>query len=159
MRAKQWTTYVMVNFSSMREATVTRFYFDSKETLGTLTSTNENKSFVCKVLELAWLNNQSNVSCVPEGRYLCKYTRSNRMSNAAGHDVFTYEVMDVPNRAGIRVHSANFAPQLLGCLALGDAHKDINSDQELDVVHSGNTIAAFVEFMNKEDFLLTIKRA
>ena len=40
--------------------------------------------FPAKTLELGWHNNQSNISCIPLGEYLCKYTRSNRMSKKMG---------------------------------------------------------------------------
>lgn len=133
-----------------------RFTDDGKQTLGTLTVQNTKELFVCKTLELGWHDNESNISCIPTGEYTCKWTRSNRLSTAAGHDVFTYEVLNVPNRAGIRIHSANYFNQLLGCIALGDAHKDINSDGHLDVLHSGATVAKFAEFMSYQEFKLLI---
>ena len=79
------------------------------------------------------------------------------MSLVTKRDYYTYEVLNVPNRSGIRIHSANFYTQIKGCIAMGDSHKDLNADQSLDVVHSGNTIKAFEDFMCKEDFILTIK--
>src|SRR5947207_5696643 len=104
----------------MREARLQRITDDTKQTLGTLTIVKDNgQLYVCKTLELPWKENQSNVSCIPKGEYMCKYTRSNRMSNEKGRDVYTYEVLNVPNRAGIRVHIANYFTQLLGCIALG----------------------------------------
>lgn len=129
---------------------------DGKQTLGTLTVILDKELFVCKSLELPWEDNKNNISCIPKGSYLAMYTRSNRLSGAAGHDVFTYEVMNVPGRAGIRIHSANYFFQLLGCIAMGDALKDINIDGELDVIHSGATVGKFNELMNKEDFMLHV---
>jgi hypothetical protein len=140
-----------------KTATLIRFFGDDKQSLGTITAIDGAKSFVAKTLELADKNNQNNISCIPKGTYTCTYTRSNRLSLVTKRDYYTYEIMDVPNRAGIRVHSANFYTQIKGCISLGDSHKDINADQELDVVHSGATIKAFEEFMGKEDFILTIK--
>jgi hypothetical protein len=140
----------------MKEVTLKRFSDDTKQTLGVLSFIKDDgQLFVCKTLELPWKNNQSNVSCIPAGSYTCKYTRSNRMSKP-GHDVFTYEVLSVPDRAGIRIHSANFFSQLLGCIALGDAHQDINNDNEQDVIHSGVTIASFENILQKQDFKLVV---
>ena len=133
-----------------------RFFGDDKQTLGTLTVQNTKELFVCKTLELGWHDNANNTSCIPEGEYNCKWTRSNRLSTAAGHDVFTYEVLNVPNRSGIRIHSANYFYQLLGCIALGDAHKDINADGNLDAIHSGNTVAKFAEVMGYQEFRLKV---
>ena len=134
-----------------------RFTDDGKQSLGTWTLQNAKELFVCKTLELGWHDNENNISCIPAGEYTCKWTRSNRLSTAAGHDVFTYEVLNVPNRAGIRIHSANYFYQLLGCIALGDAHKDINSDGHLDVEHSGATVAKFAEIMGYGEFRLRVE--
>lgn len=143
----------------MREVHLVRFYSDDKQSLGidiTVKDETTAELFVCKSLELAWRDNQPNVSCIPASEYICKWTRSNRLSNLTGHDVFTYEVLNVPGRSGIRIHSANYFFQLLGCIALGDAHKDINIDGNLDVIHSGNTITYFAKLMEYKDFLLNI---
>jgi len=48
---------------------------------------------------------------IPVGSYICRYTLSPRLKK------YTYEVMRVPGRTGIRIHSANFGRQLLGCIA------------------------------------------
>jgi hypothetical protein len=135
----------------MKKAKLIRNY-SNEQTLGVLVC----ETFTCKTLELRWSNNESNKSCIPTGVYIVKYTRSNRLSKVHGKDFFTYEIQGVKDRAGIRIHSANYFFQLLGCIALGDELKDINLDSQLDVVHSGATIKKFEEFMNYEDFELTI---
>lgn len=141
----------------MKVAYLLRTKSDGKQTLGALVAQMFYEVFVARSLELAWSNNAENISCIPTGEYICKFTRSNRFSMLAGEDVFTYEVMDVPRRAGIRIHSANYFKQIQGCIALGDAHKDINVDGQLDVIHSGSTIKQFNQLMNGEDFRLVVK--
>lgn len=145
----------------MKQVYLTRVWGNDKQSLGALMTTIGNESameiFMCRTLELGWHNNQSNVSCIPPGNYICRWTQSNRLSQIAGRNIFTYEVLNVPGRAGIRIHSANFYSQLLGCIALGDAHKDINADGELDVIHSGDTIKKFNDLMGGLDFVLNIK--
>lgn len=138
-------------------ATIERILLNDKQSLGILTALNADMMFICKTLELAWKDNKPNVSCIPPGVYECKYTRSNRLSQLKGKDVLTYEVLGVKNRSGIRIHSANYFYQLHGCIALGSAHKDINIDQQLDVVHSGKTVSEFEEFMNYKSFVLRVK--
>ena len=141
----------------MKQVLLKRFSDDTKQTLGTLSFLkNDGQLFVCKTLELPWKDNQSNISCIPSGTYTCKYTRSNRLSAKKGTDIFTYEVLNVPDRGGIRFHSANFFFQLLGCIALGDALKDINAGNEQDAIHSGATIASFEDQLQKQDFTLVI---
>ena len=141
----------------MKQAKLLRIIKSDKETLGVLITEETNEIFVCKSLELAWKGNQSNISCIPAGEYICKWTRSVHLSQLKGEDVFTYQVFDVPEREGIRIHSANYFTQIQGCVALGSALKDINSDGQLDAVHSGETVAKFAEIMNHEDFKLIIE--
>lgn len=144
----------------MNTVNIFRFIDNTKQSLGNLTV--DYNLFEAKTLELPWKENQHNISCIPVNDesnpfYICKWTRSNRLSILAGHDVFTYEVINVPDRDGIRLHSANYFFQLLGCIALGDVLKDINIDGQLDTEHSGNTIKKLNELMNKQDFKLIIK--
>lgn len=138
----------------MKNATIVRQPSDEKQTLGTIQI--KDSDWKRCTLELPWLNNEANKSCIPTGTYRCSYTRSNRLSGLVGHDVFTYELQHVPDRAGIRIHSANESFQLLGCIALGSAEMDINKDGEEDVINSRVTVADFESQFNKEDFLLTI---
>jgi len=144
-------------FDFMKQAYLLRAKSDGKQVLGAFVAQNLDEVFVAKSLELAWKNNAANASCIPTGEYICKWTRSNRLSAIEKTDVFTYEVFSVPNRGGIRIHSANFFTQISGCIALGSSHKDINMDRQLDVIHSGVTVNKFNELMNKEDFKLIVK--
>lgn len=132
-------------------ATLTRGKDDGKETLGTLTVKANGATFTCDTLELPWLNNQHNISCIPKGPYQVEYTYSPL------HKKYTYQIMNVPNRDGIRLDVANYASQLLGCVALGNALKDINGDGELDVINSTLTNNSLIGFLNKQPFTLTIQ--
>lgn len=139
----------------MKKVLIDRIFGNDKETLGVLSTTG----FQCKTLELPDKNNAQKISCIPVGVYLCKYTKSPLFSQKAGHDVYTYEITKVTGRGGIRIHSANYARQLLGCVALGAMHKDLDADGQLDVIHSGETMKQFEALMNKEDFELTIVKS
>ncbi len=142
----------------MSEVILTRISGDDKQTLGTLSAVGaDGKPFTCKTLELGWKNNAGQVSCIPKGNYPCEYTRSTRMSERDHKDVYTYEVKGVNGRGGIRIHSANYYHDLLGCIALGEAHIDIDHDGKKDVTNSKATIAAFEKAMNKGAFTLVIK--
>ena len=55
------------------------------------------------ILELPWLDNQPEVSCIPAGSYRVEWTLSPRLHR------YTYEIQNVPRRGGIRLHSGNFA--------------------------------------------------
>lgn len=66
---------------------------------------------VCYTIELPWRDNESDVSCIPEGRYRL----ARRYSERYGDHLL---VREVPHRSGILVHPANDAlKELRGCLA------------------------------------------
>jgi len=107
-------------------------------------------------LELPWLNNANDASCIPSGVYQCKWIQSPKHGEC-------YQVMNVPGRDMIEIHSANFAgdagkgyiSQLLGCIALGTSIGILNN--QLAVLNSKGAIAAFEAKQDKQDFTLTIK--
>lgn len=141
----------------MRTVKLLRTFGNDKETLGSLTVTDTTGVLmVAKTLELPDKNNQHNISCILPGKYICKYTKSESFSKERGYPFYSYEITHVPGRAGVRIHAANFFSQLRGCIALGDALKDINADGQLDVIHSGDTVKKFERLMNCVDFELEI---
>lgn len=134
-----------------RSVEIVREKGSSKQTLGSLTAKNGQSVFTCKTLELPYLNNARNISCIPVGTYTCKYTFSPRFLK------WTYEIKNVSGRSGIRIHSGNYYTDIDGCIILGNAFKDINRDNVLDVINSRITVNALEQFMGKKDFVLTIK--
>tara|TARA_B100001245_G_C22866715_1_gene416814 strand:+ start:808 stop:1215 length:408 start_codon:yes stop_codon:yes gene_type:complete len=89
------------------ELVLTRKYFP-KGTNGRLTF---NGGIICYTIELPWWNNQRNISCIPEGKYLL----AKRHTEERG---FHLIVKDVPGRDGILFHPANNAlKELEGCIA------------------------------------------
>lgn len=68
-------------------------------------------NLLCYSLELPWLCNEVNISCIPRGIYKLKLTFSPRFKRQL------WEVLNVPNRSGIRIHSANIVDELEGCIA------------------------------------------
>jgi Family of unknown function (DUF5675) len=66
---------------------------------------------ICLTIELPWKNNETKVSCIPEGKYFIKKRYSKKFQ-------WHLEVLDVQNRSLILFHSANNALQELnGCIA------------------------------------------
>ena len=66
---------------------------------------------ICLTIELPWKNNETKVSCIPEGKYFIKKRYSKKFQ-------WHLEVLDEKNRSLILFHSANNALQELnGCIA------------------------------------------
>lgn len=132
---------------TMPTVTLTRNQDDGVQTLGEMSYGN----FKCNTLELAWKNNQRNISSIPKGEYDVKWTFSPKFMK------YTYEVQGVPNRSGIRLHIGNFFNQIQGCILLGNGYRDVNNDKRLDIINSTVTLKAFEEHLNRKPFKLIIK--
>jgi hypothetical protein len=118
--------------------------YREKQTEGNLTVFDETGKavFICKTLELPWRDNKRMISCIPEGEYI--------VDKRAPHAMRKYEhfiVNNVPNRSYILIHSGNYVWHVLGCILVGDAHKDINKDGLLDVVNSKSTLKILVNIL------------
>jgi hypothetical protein len=58
-------------------------------------------------------------TCIPYGRYEIVITQSPRFTKLRKKPVFLPQLLDVKGFSGIRIHPANYASQLEGCLAPG----------------------------------------
>lgn len=103
-----------------------------------------DSDFACVGVERPWVDadhngiRDPNASCIKPGEYVIEWTKSNRLK------IFTYEILNVEGAAGIRIHAANWARQLKGCLAPGrqvepveDPHSGIRT---MGVSSSGTTL-------------------
>lgn len=123
---------------------------DGTQTLGTLIYVNGKNLFECKTLELPWKDNQSNISCIPMGEYLCELRYSPSFKK------MLYEIKDVPQRTEILLHGASFYTDLKGCVSVGNQLKDLNGDGKLDVMASQATLQEFMELTGGKPFKLVI---
>jgi len=107
----------MINLLLIRDT------FSKVSTLGELFLNGER---MCDTLENPWVDNQRNISCIPEGEYpvRLRYPRE-----SGTRDYLHLLVQEVPNRDFILVHRGNFPSQTQGCLLVG-----IGTEQ--DVVHN-----------------------
>jgi hypothetical protein len=92
------------------------------------------KEFMCKVLELPDLDNQRNISCIPEGLYKAK----KRISPGKGYEVIEY--INVSNRTYIQLHHGNYTRQILGCQLPGKDFIDLDGDGIPDITNTKATL-------------------
>ena len=108
----------------------------------------KHKTF--QVLERPWLNNKSNVSCIPAGIYTCRYLER----SASGKYRNIYVIEDVDDRVGILCHSGNLVIHTKGCLLTGKRRGFLGGKHA--VLSSRVALGEFVRLMGKEDFKLII---
>lgn len=65
-------------------------------------------------LERPWLDNMPRVSAIPEGTYPITYTYSPKFKRKM------IRLQNVPARAGILIHGANYWKELEGCIAVAE---------------------------------------
>ena len=125
------------------KAIICRRYYD-KQTEGELEVFKDDgeKVFECKTLELPWLDNQRQVSCIPEGVYDVVPRTSPKYGNHL-------HVTGVDGRSLILIHPANYvgsknpktgSSDLRGCIAVGSKFGDITGDGIKEILDSKQTM-------------------
>lgn len=103
-----------------------------------------------KTLELPWLDNKSNVSCIPEGVHLVKWLER----SASGKYKRVWHIQDVPNRTAILMHNGNLIRHTQGCPLIGLYHGRLND--QTAVLSSGAGLNKMRAELSGKDFVLII---
>ena len=80
-----------------------------RPTVGVLEGAGE---LLCWTLELPWLENLEDESCIPSGRYVWR-------GMVRGDGKFVYRLEGVAGRSGIDVHVGNTVKDTTGCILVG----------------------------------------
>jgi hypothetical protein len=75
-------------------------------------------------VEPPWKDNKRNISCIPQGAYICERTR---YTNKWGRSYETFEITDVTHRTGIKFHIGNTTNNTQGCPLIGSSFGKIGS--------------------------------
>jgi hypothetical protein len=134
-----------------------RFESGPHGTFGRLTADVGDERHYFFTGELPWRDNQSNVSCIPEGIYKANFTFSPKFKRSM------YEIGPVTGRTSIRLHSANlmgdtslgFKSQLNGCISLGLKVGTLDGQKAL--LLSSPAMRQFETLMEGKPFVLEIK--
>lgn len=97
----------MINLLLIRDT------FSKKSTIGELFLNGER---ICDTLENPYVDNQRNISCIPEGIYP---VRLRLPRESATRDYIHLLVQEVPNRDWILFHRGNTAKDTSGCILVG----------------------------------------
>jgi hypothetical protein len=100
-------------------------------------------------LERPWLRNGKNVSCIPEGNYICKRILSPKFGD-------TFEIKDVPERTHILFHAGNTMDHTKGCVLVGQRFGSLGEKTAVLLSRDG-----FGELMQRlkgtDEFLLKVE--
>lgn len=107
---------------------------------GELVYGNGNHCFTC---ERPWLNNEPNISCIPEGQYFLALRKYNR----GGYDAV--ELKDVLGRSYILIHIGNTMDDSAGCILLGSNLGYVNGKWAV----TGSRVAfnKFMDWFNQQE--------
>jgi len=106
---------------------------------------------VCNSIELPWLQNKRNISCIPEGRYELK----ERYTAVRGEHLI---VMNVPGRSGILFHPANNAlTELKGCIAPVTTHTGFGKGSQSRLANDKLKALVLEALERNEKVFITIK--
>lgn len=138
MAHKYWWTMI--------EAFLIRDIKSSRYTLGQFII----KGKLFQTIERPWLNNKRNESCIPPGRYLCKFLKQ----SASGKYKNCYHLQDVKDRSGILIHNGNLVSHSKGCIIFGMKRGKLGSQRA--VLSSKTAMGRLVRLTRKKDFYLTV---
>lgn len=114
----------------MMELLLERQHHRSTQTEGIYTILDEGRELLrLKCLELPWLDNQKDISCIP----CSTYSLIKRISQKHKEH---FHILDVPDRELILIHSGNYYTDIRGCQLPGLSFTDMNLDGYLDVKDS-----------------------
>lgn len=102
-------------------------------------------------IERPWLNNASNVSCIPEGQYLAKWLAR----SGSGRYRRVWHVQNVPGRTGILIHVGNLVRHSLGCILPGLRRGTLGGSSA--VLSSGAALNRMRRELEGQDFILVIR--
>lgn len=133
----------------MHTLTINRCIKTDKNTLGFVTLTNSRGKIIfnCVSLELPFLENKKQVSCIPTGTYRAVKTKSQKFGDVV-------LLKQVRNRESILIHLGNYSKDTLGCILLGKNIEYSVGMAEHYITQSRLTITGFFGVASEELFVV-----
>lgn len=142
---------MIIRYMAVKLILIRRYKADSTQGLY-LVMNGINELFRCFCLELPYLNNERDISCIKEGTYIVlKY------SDTKHKDVFW--IQNVEDRDGILIHKGNFVTGLKidskGCQMPGMEFMDIDGNGKIDIAGTVEAMDGLNKFLPAK-FVMTI---
>jgi len=111
--------------------------------------------FTCRTVEREWFGNLPSESCIPDGVYTMTLGMYYGGDGVGGRrDYPAYVVNNVPNRDLIKIHIANYAKQLKGCISPGESFGVV--DGEWAIISSRDAFDSVMAFLGDEEVGLEV---
>jgi hypothetical protein len=135
----------------MQTLTIRRSIETDKNILGFATLTNSRGKIIfnCVTLELPFLANKKQISCIPMGTYRAIKTKS----NSKGEVLL---IKQVPDRSSILVHVGNYSKDTLGCVLVGRNIEYSEGTSEHYITQSRLTMSSLLSIC-LDDLFIVIK--
>ena len=114
--------------------------------MGIISDMATNEVLWC-TMELPWINNEKNISCIPKGGYAVTPYTSNKYPNV-------YQINLVPNRGYILIHTGNMISDTEGCVLIGKCFGELNN--EVAVLDSRIAMNELKDMIGNHEFNLFI---
>ena len=130
---------------------IERFWQNENQTEGMVRILNDTYKVLLKgyCIELPDRDNEKNISRIPSKIYKARKRWSQKFS-------WHIELLDVPNRSYILIHSGNYFTQTEGCILVGSELKDINADFNVDAINSRVFLNKMLEILPDNDLFEVI---
>jgi hypothetical protein len=138
LRVKKMKELKLITFSN-NMCTIGKLYHD--------------KELVCHTMELPWLKNAKNISCIPAGSYIVKMTNSPTYGPC-------YKIQNVTGRTDILIHKGNTTDDTEGCILPVGSYGmlDTFKGKKFAGLASRNSYVKLMSLLGGESFNLTIER-
>jgi hypothetical protein len=130
----------------MINAVLNRYYQDSIVTFGFINFSDNLHLFT---LEKPWRNNERNISCIPQGQYMCSPFSGDKFKNV-------YVIENVTKRSNILFHIGNYPNQTEGCILVGHGADNLNPEYPM-IRNSTVAMNKMRKLLGNDHFKLTIK--
>lgn len=101
-------------------------------------------------LENPWINNERNISCIPEGVYICNWMER----SGSGKYKRVWHVTGVPERSGVLFHAGNTTRDTFGCILPGMRRGKLGGVDA--VLSSGAALNRMRSQLSGESFVLIV---
>jgi hypothetical protein len=105
-------------------------------------------------VERPWIDNKPNISCIPQGTYKLSWCDTQTAGNRRGRGL---GIEKVPGRSLIRIHVANKAEDVMGCIGVGMEYYRFGD--EWGITGSRKALNKLMDLISDNEVIFTVYNA